>query len=102
MQSDDDLRAEFIRVDYRPSKTLIMVRTIEWRGPYTPKERWVSARDLAPDASGQEIKAAIRAALEDARFFGVCMRCGERNPVGWMHSETACQSCAERHLGVVY
>jgi len=102
MQSDDDLRADFIRVDGKPSKTRIMVRTIDWRGPHTPEERWVSACDIAPDASEQEIEGAIRAVLEDARFFGVCIRCGKKNPVGWMHSETICQSCAERHLGVVY
>ena len=102
MKTDDDLRAEFIRIDRKQSKTLIRVRTITWQGSHTPKARWVTALDLAPGASERDIEASIQAILGDARFFRVCVRCGERNPTGWMHSETICQSCAEHHLGVVY
>jgi len=97
-----DLRSEFIRVDRQPSQTLVLVRTITWQGPHTPETRWVPVSDLLPDAPEQEIEAAIIAVLGDPRFFHVCLCCGEKTPVGWMHSGTVCQSCAERHLGVVY
>lgn len=79
-----------------------MVRTIEWPSPHTPKSRWVTACDFGPDATEHDVEVTIQKLLDDARFFGVCTRCGEKNPVGWMHSQTICQSCAERHLGVVY
>ena len=102
MKTDDDLRGEFIRIDRKPSKTLILVRKITWRGPHTPETHWVTAFNLAADASEPEVEASIRAALGDTRFFRVCVRCGDKNPIGWMHSETICQSCAERYLGVVY
>jgi hypothetical protein len=40
--------------------------------------------------------------LDDPRLFRSCTHCGEKNPVGWMHSDTICQACAETDLGVVY
>lgn len=102
MMTDDELKCKFIRVTREPGKTQIDACVIEWPEPHTPTHHWTSATELTPSASEQDIATAIDAVLRDKRFFRVCKRCGVRNPDGWMHSRTICQSCAERHLGVVY
>lgn len=100
--TDDELKAEFIRVTREPGKTQIDAYVIEWPEPHTPTHRWAPAAVLALSATEQDIAAVIEAVLRDKRFFRVCKRCHTRNPGGWMHSKTICQSCVERHLGVVY
>ncbi len=102
MKGDKELRQDYIKVDRQASGTNILVCVVTWSGPHTPESRWEVGRKLAPEASESDIEAAIQSLLEDTRFFGVCSHCGERNQHGHMHSETICQSCAERDLGVVY
>ena len=97
-----DLREEFLAVQRGRGGLVIKVREIHWDGPHTPREEWVVYRELPQHAAADDVQAVIDAALSDPRYFRSCTRCGEKNPVGWMHSDTVCQSCAERHLGVVY
>ena len=102
MKGDRELRQDYIKVDRQASATNILVCVVTWSGPHTPEGRWEIGRELRPEATGNDIEEAIQSLLGDARFFGVCSHCGERNQHGHMHSETICQSCAESDLGVDY
>ena len=42
------------------------------------------------------------AATSDTRYFSACTRCHELTNAGHMHDAQTCQTCAERHLGVVH
>ena len=97
-----DLRNDFIDVQHEQSRISIKVRKIHWDGPHTPREEWVAYRELPAHAAADDVQAAIDIALDDPRLFRSCAHCGEKNPVGWMHSDTICQACAVTHLGIVY
>jgi hypothetical protein len=45
----------------------------------------------------------IKAARETRRGrYRICDTCGKTRPPEWMASDTICQSCAEKDLGVVH
>jgi NADH pyrophosphatase NudC (nudix superfamily) len=75
---------------------------VAWLGPHTPVRQ---LRDVVhlPRASWGEVREAVEHAemLREAAL-RPCRYCGERNIPGHMHSKDVCQSCAERHLGVVH
>lgn len=96
------LKSEFTRVEHRPTGVAILVKTISWEGPHSPVISWVVARELRADCCDKETELAINEVLDNPSFFRACFRCSEVKPIGWMHSESVCQSCAERHLGVVH
>lgn len=96
----DELIAEFTRITRSEEGFVVEVRVIEWADSHTPAERWLSFASARPTSAAAE--AFRRDAIRDARFFGVCEKCGQSRPRGWMHSRTVCQACAERDLGVVY
>jgi hypothetical protein len=53
------------------------------------------------------LKAELKSLIDITRQirrskFGKCNRCNESKPPEWMHDGKICQSCAVRHLGVVY
>ncbi len=102
MRGDRQLRRDDIKVDCQTSGTNILVCVVTWPSPHTPEDHWEVGRELGPDASENDIEMAIQSLLEDTRFFGVCLHCGERCLDGHMHSETICQDCAPGVLGVVY
>ncbi len=93
--------SDFVRIDRTVSgRPTVSVATVEWDGPHTPTLRWTQYDSkFAVGATDEEI---IQAVMQDRRFFTTCSRCGEINNIGHMHSESMCQGCAERHLGVVY
>jgi hypothetical protein len=97
-----DVKRDYIMAVPCASGTTILAKIVTWPEPHMPDSHWEVAQELGPDVSQDEIEAAIQRVLEDSRFFGVCSYCGERCPQGCMHSETCCQSCAEKHLGVQY
>ncbi|HBN74725.1 MAG TPA: hypothetical protein DD473_02660 [Planctomycetaceae bacterium] len=81
---------------------------VRWDGPHTPTvhPRLVTAINWKslPDF---DITCLIGMAIESTRRhriekYRTCLRCGETNPPEWMHGDDICQSCAERHLGVVH
>ena len=97
-----DLRKEFIEVERVRGEVVVQVREIHWDGPHTPHSQLVTFCKLPGHATEEQVADAVNAALSNPRFFGTCERCQRRLPKGWMHTEALCQSCAERHLGVVY
>ncbi len=97
-----DLRKEFIEVERVRDEVVIQVREIYWDAPHTPHSQLVIFCKLPGHATEEQVADAVNAALSNPRFFGTCERCQRRLPKGWMHEEALCQSCAERHLGVVY
>jgi hypothetical protein len=101
-ERDEQLRADFLRLREIDGVIALEVGIVEWHGPHTPKRRWEVAHRFTSAPSPDELRSAQRAALENPRFFGVCNMCGKRCNIGHMHSETVCQGCAERHLGVVH
>ncbi len=100
--NDDELIAEFTRVAEREGRSWLECLVISWPDPSEPESRWAPVSPLPAGATAEKIAAARRGLLEQLRFFRVCQRCHERNPAGWMHDLCICQTCAERHLGIVY
>jgi hypothetical protein len=82
---DTDLFRTFIRIKRRAEGVRIAVRTIRWRGPHSPTQKWVLGAALPADTSDVASTQAAWGLLDDPRFFGRCIECGRRRPVGWMH-----------------
>jgi hypothetical protein len=90
------------------SKVLVAIFAVTWNGPHTPVLRPKAIGSLnwrRLPASGT--KVGLRSLIESARElrlakYGKCERCDETKPPEWMHNDKICQSCAERHLGVVH
>lgn len=83
-------------------KWVIEVNVIQWEGPYTPLCDWRVFRSWDKQPSEKSIRRAKSAALKQSRFFRRCKMCDELNNAGHMHDKEVCQSCAERHLNVLY
>lgn len=81
---------------------------VRWEGPHTPIVQPIRIgslawRHIAADSGFSAARALMHAALESRRSkFRVCVRCEKQTPPEWMHDDEICQSCAERHVGVVY
>jgi hypothetical protein len=90
------------------SKFSIAVFTIRWDGPHTPVVRpkqlaTLNWQRLPASTAMMTLHGLISAAVEIRRAkYRKCERCGETKPPEWMHDEQTCQSCAEKHLGVVH
>lgn len=100
--NDDDLIADFIRSVSVDGETYLQVGVVRWSGPHEPEMAWTTVRRWKRPPTPERLDAAHRKALLSRRYFRVCQMCGERSNVGHMHDGKTCQSCAERHLGVVY
>ena len=89
-------------------KLSVAVFSVRWEGPHTPAVRpnhfaTLSWRRLPASTLMMTLHGLISAAREvRTAKYRRCERCGEMNPPEWMHDEKTCQSCAERHLGVVH
>ena len=77
------------------------VGVVAWEG-HAPHPEWLPFRhwQTAPDETRLQKDRA--SALTRPRFFRICKMCRRLNNAGHMHNHHTCQSCAERHLGVVY
>ena len=90
------------------SKVSIAVFSIRWDGPHTPVVRpkqlaTLNWKRLPASTAMMTLHGLISAAVEIRRAkYRKCERCGETKPPEWMHDEQTCQSCAEKHLGVVH
>ena len=73
----ETLIRECIRQDNGPEAIHIRVRRISWRGPCTPKSRWVLAAKVPTDSSQAVVDRAIRSVLADERYFFSCVECGK-------------------------
>jgi hypothetical protein len=89
-------------------KVSIAVFSIRWDGPHTPlvQPKQLATLDwkhLPAYRMMMALHSLIESAIEIRRAkYRKCKRCGESKPPEWMHGPTLCQSCAERHLGVVH
>lgn len=100
--NDAEIVEEFTRVGLATDSCVIEVAQITWDGPHTPVTEWVTALTLPGDASPQSIADARYALLAMRRYFRICRRCKERNPLGWMDDGRVCQSCGEQYYGIVH
>lgn len=87
-----------------PDAVELRLPDIEWVGSHTP----VSVNHLWQKIEGQQlqsvdlvkwVKSGQRARQQT---FRECKYCGKKNPPGWMHREDVCDSCAEKHLGIIH
>jgi hypothetical protein len=100
--NDSDVLSSFVRVEYTGDEVRMHVRTISWRGPYTPVSTWRVAKTLPAGASEADVDDAMRLLLEDRAYFARCAECGLRRPAGYMHGDICCQLCAAKNHGIVY
>ena len=90
------------------NKVSVSLFSVRWEGPHTPvvcPRRLASFnwKRLPASRLMMVLYEAIESAVELRRSrYRKCKRCGEAKPPEWMHDEKTCQSCAERHLGVVH
>jgi hypothetical protein len=89
-------------------KVVIAVFSIRWEGPHTPVVRprqlaSLNWKRLPVSRTMMAVHGLIKSAIEIRRSkYRKCSRCEETKPPEWMHDQNTCQSCAERHLGVVH
>lgn len=100
--NDLQIVEEFTRVCRSADSLVIEVAQIDWEGSHTPIRSWTSAVTLAAAATPAAIQDARFALLASRRYFRICRRCRERQPLGWMHDGAVCQSCAEKYYGVIH
>jgi hypothetical protein len=96
-----DELADFFRCVETSNGWTFQVATVVWEG-HTPDLEWTTFRrwKTAPDEA--RLQKARAEARTRPRFFRTCTMCHRLNNAGLMHNHHTCQSCAERHLGVVY
>ena len=99
---DAELIADFTRIVSVNGEVYLQVAVVEWEGSHTPTLVWKTIRRWKRPPTPERLAAAQHKALMAHRNFRVCQRCGERKNVGQMHGHEVCQTCAEKHLGVVY
>lgn len=100
--TDQELLEEFTDVKIEEDGIALRILKITWPQPHTPRSSWVTVSVLPVETSPLDLDIARRQLLENTKHFRICTMCHKRNPNGWMHDDTICQSCAERHLGVKY
>lgn len=100
--NDKEIISEFIQVKKGNDGIQLLVRGISWPHPHEPVSSWTVASVLPQTSSSQELDSKIQEILDNKQYFEICQACGERNPRGWMHNDSICQSCAEDNHGVVY
>ncbi len=87
-----------------PEAIELRLPTIKWLGPHTPvssSQLWKRVEwDWSKEVDLAELVASAQNAQQQS--FRVCKYCGKRKPPGWMFKKEICDSCAERHLGVIH
>jgi uncharacterized paraquat-inducible protein A len=101
MTEDVELISAFMRLIEVDGKFVLEVGVVEWSG-HTPTVVWKRFRSWIKQPTVERLAAAQRKALETNRFFRVCTICDQRHNAGHMMDQNICQSCAEKHLGVVF
>ncbi len=99
---DQELIRDFTRTEQVDGGLRILVGSVDWDGPAHATLSWSVASELPADSSASVVEEAIVEILASPEHFAHCEECGELNPLGWMHDERICQSCAQRHHGIVY
>jgi len=95
-------------VRVRKNRVSVCIYAVEWDGPHIPVTRSKGIGNVNwKRLPAHRLLMALRNLIDSAREirrsrYGKCELCGETNPPEWMHDGKTCQSCAERHLGVVH
>lgn len=95
-------------VSFKGSTVSVAIFSVRWEGPHTPvvcpqKIASLNWKRIPATRTMMSLHALIEAACEIRRSkYRKCKYCEQTNPPEWMHSDDVCQSCAERHLGVVH
>jgi hypothetical protein len=119
-----EIKHDHIRLSANEHGLWLEVQEIDWVSSYESVSRWKAVKQLGapsePEEMGQhlitptlasspnwvvsphEIEKAIDQLLANRRYFQICGRCRHLHPVGHMHNDFACQSCAEKIMGAVY
>jgi hypothetical protein len=100
--------------DFRDEKGIVVILTpeaielrlptIEWLGSHTSvRSSKLWKRIDLHNSRNLDMAQLIASAQEaQAQTFGICKFCSQKLPSGWMSQQDVCQSCAEKHLGIVY
>lgn len=80
---------------------LIKVTNVSWDGHW-PVPNEVVFAELPADATEKQIIAQVKKLLKRKTYIRLCEHCSQYKINGWMHSNSCCQSCAEKYFGVVY
>lgn len=94
----------------RLTRTTIIVweYAVDWETPQHSVVRPIRAGSIAWRlVANSHAFSAAHALIDAAREsrlskYLTCSRCGQRKPPEAMHDDDMCQSCAQRHLGIVY
>jgi len=100
--NDREPAHHFVKLEPVPGALRVLVGAVSWDGPQSPSISWALARELPEPVSDDEIDRAVAEVRASADYFATCEECGQRNPLGWMHDERVCQSCAQQTHGVIY
>lgn len=79
----------------------INVTNVSWDGHW-PIANTLIFVELPEDATEKQITAQVKKLLKRKTYIRQCEHCNDYNINGWMHSNTCCQSCAEKYFGIVY
>jgi len=99
-----------VAVNLTEEGVAVSVCGVRWDGPHTPvPDDFPLAQVAWSQLGGNEAEAVvavnllIQAATVIRRTaFRRCRYCQENKPPEWQHEDDVCQSCAEKHLGVVH
>jgi hypothetical protein len=87
-------------------KRVVTEFSLRWQGPYTATVKPIQIGSVRWSRGSEgDVMRAVGALITAARNvrlakFRTCSMCGERNPPERMHTDSICQGCAERELGV--
>jgi hypothetical protein len=97
--SKNKLIREFIKIEKREDKIVILVGSISWRGgPHNPVLQWKIAKTLKINSLKSEVDAQVNAVLNDNRYFCICAECGKYKLDGHtttLADKSICHGCAE-------
>lgn len=102
MQNNHEKLNDFFRCEEVDGTWKFQVGLVRWTGPHSPEIRWMTFHRWETEPNSERLQKAREAALADQRYFQYCARCRELKNAGHMHNDHTCQSCAERHLGIIH
>ena len=108
-----ETRSQFISENFRFERLpdpatreqvyVLSVGIVKWSGPHTSRTEWKIVESFKGTRPKQElVDEAIGKALNNKRYFKICMKCLELNNIGHMFSDYMCEGCAEVFLGVIH
>ena len=93
---------DLFRLEKEMNSWTLSVGSIGWRGPHEPYVTYHTVSTWQSMPSNEDVEVCLAKTAQDTRFFKICTKCNTLNANGHMHSDTMCQGCAERYLGVVH